>query len=284
MIVFLQAEGGGGGLNTVLQIAQIFLGSFLGNNPDYGAAITATYWGAWYNRDLLGNALVDSIKSVLHTLGQAIGVIVSGLGHIVNDILHGRLLQVLKDIQAMLKALGQIIAPLVAWLKELQRIQRQLQMQYLRQFIDMIQRARRILAIFRLLHLHFADKLDLYLAKLEGDVGAKWAKLLQHVNAIQSVLDQVIDPTLLLRPGNMLGSVGLMIGAVSAAVKGLSPSQLLCLPGPTTAQPFTEPWAATEARISTEMTTHTGTYAIYERNRDATLQQLAIDLGTAPLV
>jgi hypothetical protein len=277
-------EGGGGGLPGIIfgVISQLFGG--LQSTEDIIGAIQEAYGLAWYNTITGEQFLLDGIKSVIGVLGQVLGTIVAGLGHIITDILHGRLLKVLQDIVNLLKALGKILAPLLDWLKRLQQIQRQLQMQYLRQFIDIIQRVRKVLAIFRLLHLNFANKLDLYLAKLEGDVGAKWAKLIEHMNAIQSVLDQVIDPTLMLRPGGLLRSVGLMIGAVSAAAKGLSPSQLLCLPGPTYSAPLTQPWPVTETLLVNDMQHNTGDYAQFSDARNVALRNYAIDLGVAPLV
>ena len=277
-------EGGSGGLPGLIfgVISELFGG--LQSTQDIEGAIQTAYGLAWYNTITGEQFLHDAIKSLGDALGQVLKTVIDGLGHIISDILHLRLLKVLQDIINLLKAIGKILAPLIQWLKRLQQIQRQLQMQYLRQFIDIIQRIRKVLAIFRLLHLNFANKLDLYLAKLEGGIGAKWAKLIEHMNAIQSVLDQVIDPTLLLRPGGLLGSVGLMIGAVSAAVKGLTPAQLLCLPGPTYSSPVTQPWATTQAVLIDQMQHNTGDYRQFSAQRDAALNNYAIDLGVKPLV
>lgn len=225
----------------------------------------------------IGKALIDTSVKILEAIGQS-------LEHIIIDLLHGQILKVIQDIQQLFKTLKQILGPLIGILQKLQATRRQLQMQYLRQFIDLIQRVRHILAIFRILHLGFANKLDLYLAKLEGDIGAKWAKLIEHINAVDSVLDQIIDPSKMLRPGGLLGSLGLMMGAVSALIKGLSLTQLLCLPTATATPPNTVPWPVTQGTVIYNMQHNTGDYQQFHIARDNALRQYAIDLGVRPLV
>jgi hypothetical protein len=247
-------------------------------------AVGQVFEGAWQAIANFSSIIWGIAKQLINTAVQILEAIGKSLEHIIIDLLHGQILKVIQDIQQLFHQLGQILGPLITVLKRLQQIQRSLQMQYLKQFVDLIQRLRKIVAVFRLLHLNFANKLDLYLATLESDVGAKWAKLIAHINAVNSVLDQMIDPSKLLRPGGLLGSVGMMMSAVSGLIKGISLQNLLCLPALSTAGPVTQPWPVTQGVTISNMQSNSGDYRTYHDARDAALRQYAIDLGVRSLV
>lgn len=254
----------------------------LGNN-DIKVLQTAIN-NTWANLVESSVFLYNGLGFLSQAMDAAVLTVIKTVEHVIRDVIQGVLLKLVKAILDLLHKLHDLIAPMIAYLKKLQAIQRQLQIQYLRRFVDLIQRARRILVIFRLLHLSFANKLDAYLARLEGGVGAAFAKMVARLNVITNVLDTVLDPRLLLRPGHTLASVGGAIGAIQQAIGALGFRQLLCLPADNPAQSVIEPWAVTEIRTVTAIRHNTGDFAASRSGRDVALRQYAIDLGVQPLV
>jgi len=228
--------------------------------------------------------LFGGVGSIFGFFKSLFSIVLAGLVHIITDILHGNLKAVLQDITDLLHKLHELVGPIIAVLRRLQQIQRQLHTQAMRQLIDLIQRARKILVIFRLLHFGWAKKLDAYLVGFESDLARKWLNLVRHINQVTGVLDLILDPRGLLRPGHTLASIGAAIGAVQQAAGALGLRQLLCLPADTYAAPVLEPWAVTSGRLIAEIRTNTGDYAAAAARRDALLRQYAIDLGVTPLV
>jgi len=131
---------------------------------------------------------------VIDFLKKLGAVLLNGIGHILSDIIHGHLKAVLEDIQALLHALHNLFAPLIAWLRKLQAIQRQYQLQTMRRIVNLIQRARQILVVFRLLHLKFAQKLDNWLAGIEGKIITRELDIAKKTNEILGWVDFVTDP------------------------------------------------------------------------------------------
>jgi len=275
--------GGTGPSNVILQVLSGILG-LGGSQPDIQAAIEQAISFTYENVIAGEEFLFGDIAAIAGALKSVIGSVIGAIAHVISDILHGLLYKLLQQILALLHKLHDLLAPLIAWLKKLQAIQRQIQMQYLRKFVDLIQRARKILVIFRLLHLKFASKLDADLARIEGGVAGAFAKIIARQNAITGILDAALDPRVLLRPGNTLGSIGQGIGALQQAIGALGFGQLLCLPADNPAQPVTQPWLTTQTLLESDMRHNTGDYAVFHAARDNSLRQYAIDLGVNPLV
>lgn len=85
------------------------------------------------------------------------------------------------------------------WLDRFHQLQRQYQIQALRRIINLIQRARQILVIFRILHFKFAAKLDLWLQKIEGTITSHVFNLEKKTNEIITWIDLIFDPQALMR-------------------------------------------------------------------------------------
>ena len=232
-----------------------------------------------YNTILGESFLAGALNAIAQALLKWLAAIAGALGKIVSDIIHGRLAKLLADLIALIKAILGPIQRLIAWLQALQKLQRQYMLQWMRTYIDIVQRIRAILVPLRLLHVAWATKLDGDLAASESDLGSKIAKIIAHDNEVRSLLDTILDPTLLLRPGQHLAGVGTMIGAIHRAIGALTPGQLLCAVAPVAPAPLLEPWAQTSTRIMGEIQTNSGDYAIQRNLRDQTLQQYSFDLG-----
>lgn len=117
-----------------------------------------------------------------------------GLKEIVEDILHGHFLLALKHLRDLLSKLQEWAKKLKKWLDKLQRIQKQLQGKAFRDVINLIQRVRKILLVFRLLHLKFATKLDNWLARIEGKLIQRQLEYSRKTNEIIGWLDLILDP------------------------------------------------------------------------------------------
>jgi len=222
----------------------------------------------------LGGAL-DSLGNIIKAIGGALaGIAVAIFRH-------------LKDlIDAIWNWLKNLHNAIKAWILALQKIQKALnaaRAQQMRLLIDIVQRIRKILIPFRLLHLGFANKLDSYLVGIESDIGRHFAALTKYTNAIARVLDDLVDPRNLLRPGATLGSLGTMVGAIHGAIGAADVRTLFCLGPYSAASPLVAPWSATRITIFQEWSSGTGDYAAFKAQHDQALQQYATDLGTAPL-
>lgn len=262
-------------------LGQIFSQS--GAISDLARATDEVEQQAWANTINLAGFTYGLFGGVLNTLGSLVKTVAGALEHLVKDIIFGHLLALIKAIRDLLKHLHDLIAPLVKELQTLQRQYNQIVGKQMRRYLDLIQRVRKILVPFRLLHLGFAKKLDAKLVALESDIGAKWAHLIAHQNAVLGVLNAIVDPKQLLRPGHQLGSLGTMIAAVHGAIGAADLRQLFCLGPVSAATPLVAPWTMTKSRVTTDIATRSGDFAAFQAQRDDTLRSLANDLGTTPL-
>jgi hypothetical protein len=238
---------------------------------------------AWQNTLELGSFAYSALGGILGSLGNLIKGVADALGKLFGDVIWGVIKRLFEAIKNWILNLRNWIRAHVAVLQQIQKNLDRARSQYFRRIIDIVQRIRKILIPFRLLHLGFAKKLDNYLVGLESDIGQKWAKLIAHQNQVLGVLNDIIDPRNLLRPGNTLGSLGVMIAAVHGAIGAADVRTLFCMGPAVAAQPFVEPWPTTQARVMNEIATNSGDYAVYKAQRDQALRQYANDLGVTPL-
>jgi hypothetical protein len=234
---------------------------------------------AWSNTINFAGWTYGLFGDVVNTIGDAIKKIGSALEHLLKDIIFGHLLKLIQAIRDFLKHLHDLIAPLVKELQTLQRQYNQIVGKQMRRYLDLIQRIRKILVPFRLLHLGFAKKLDAKLVAIESDIGAKWAKLIAHENLVLGVLNAIVDPKQLLRPGHQLGSIGTMIWAIHGAIGAADVRTLFCMGPAVGAQPLVQPWATTSAVTLGEISSNSGDYAVAVAQRDQYLRQYEQDLG-----
>lgn len=117
---------------------------------------------------------------------------------------------------------------LAAWFEPVLRFLRKIREWYdifFKRFVEpilnSIQRIRAILHVFRILHLHFADGLDHWLARLEDKIIHNVLVLRQELNKISTILELLIDPELLLRRNPLIRSILRTIGDVFRGLRGL---------------------------------------------------------------
>jgi len=274
-------ETGGSGIPIIGPILDL-LGQLFGSASqvqELAQSVGQVEQAAWTNTIQLAGWAYGALSGIGAALGNLIKSLAALLAHIFGQVIWGFVKRLFEAIKNWITNLRNWIKVHVAALQQIQRNLDRARSQYFRKIIDIVQRIRKILVPFRLLHLGFARKLDLYLVGLEGDIGAKWAKLIQHQNAVLGVLNDIIDPRNLLRPGNTLGSVGLMVAAIHGAIGAADYRTLLCLSPSTAASPLVAPWSTTRVLIFHEWQTNSGDYAIAVAQRDQVLQQTGLDLG-----
>jgi hypothetical protein len=151
------------------------------------------------------NALVNVLVQILNFLYQGelgiFGFTQAGDSSIwrifktmVDNLFKLHVIKALKDLRDLYEKLARWVAKLKKWLDKLQKIQAQLQNKALKDFINLVQRIRKILLIFRLFHLKFAKKLDDWLAGIEGKLIRRVVDNQRKTNEIIAWLNLILDP------------------------------------------------------------------------------------------
>jgi hypothetical protein len=277
-------SNGDSGLSSIPILGPILdaLGNIFGGQSQVQGlanAVSQVEKAAWQNTLELGAFAYGALGGILGSLGDLIKGVASALEKLFGDVIWGVIKKLFEALKNWILNLRNWIKLHVATLQQIQKNLDKARSQYFRKVIDIVQRIRKILVPFRLLHLGFAKKLDSYLVTLEGDIGAKWAKMIAHQNLVLGVLDTIIDPRNLLRPGSTLGSLGAMIAAVHGAIGAADVRTLFCMGPAVAAQPLVAPWSTTKAVTLQQVQTRSGDYAMYLAQRDQASQQIEIDLG-----
>jgi hypothetical protein len=130
---------------------------------------------------------------------SGLGEVFKGLKEIVEQVFKAVVLAALRHLRDLIAKIQAWAKKLKAWLDKLQKIQRQLQVKAMRDVINLIQRIRQVLAIFRIFHFKWAQKLDAWLSNIEGTIIRNVTRLNRKVNEIITYLNILLDPEVLLR-------------------------------------------------------------------------------------
>ncbi len=149
-----------------------------------------------------------------------------------------------------------------------------------RKMLNLIQRVRRILVVFKLLHIGIAKKLDNFLARLEGRISTGVLKHLAKTNEIIRWVNLVADPRGLLHPGGQLASVGGILSAVRGALDALKPGEFNCVRGQVTGPGVpVRPWVQVSDQLLRESKDKTGDSAAVAAQFAQTLALFQQDIG-----
>lgn len=140
------------------------------------------------------NFLLGGIESTFGFSFEGLGQIWQGISKMMDRIWRAVVLAALKKLWSLYKTLLEWARKLKAWLDKLHALMKKYQMMYFRKVIQLIQRARKILTIFRFFHLKFAQKLDNWLATIEGKLAHYMILVAQKENQIISWVDFIVDP------------------------------------------------------------------------------------------
>jgi hypothetical protein len=140
------------------------------------------------------NFLFAGEQSIFGFSFASLSEVWNGLKKLTDAIFKNIVLASLTKLFDLYKKLKAWATKLKAWLDKLHAIMQRYQQMYLRQILQIIQRARKILVIFRFFHLKFAQKLDNWLATIEGKIAHYLILVAQKTNEIISWVNLIVDP------------------------------------------------------------------------------------------
>jgi hypothetical protein len=176
---------------------------------------------AWANTIQFAGWAYGLHAAELDLLGKQLDWLKKELAHIFHDLIWHHIVGILKAIWKQLTDKHSWLHRMIAWLQQLQRIQRQYQLQTLKRAIDLIQRVRKVLVVFRLFHLKFAQKLDSWLAGIEGKLIHGTFEIARKTNEILGWVNVIADPTGFHNAKWLWGSIGRDLSAFAAAARAL---------------------------------------------------------------
>lgn len=140
------------------------------------------------------NFLLSSDQGIFGFSFASLSEVWNGLKKLTDAIFKNIVLAALTKLYDLYKKLKAWATKLKAWLDRLHALMQKYQMMYFRKIIQIIQRARKILTIFRFFHLKFAQKLDNWLATIEGKITHYLLLVAQKENEVIAWVDFIVDP------------------------------------------------------------------------------------------
>lgn len=140
------------------------------------------------------NFLFSGEQSIFGFSFKSLGEVWQGLKKLQDTIFRSIILGTLTKLWNLYKKLAAWAQKLKGWLDKLHALMRKYQMLYFRKIIAIIQRARKILTIFRFFHLKFAQKLDNWLATIEGRIAHYLLLVAQKENEVIAWVNFIVDP------------------------------------------------------------------------------------------
>jgi len=140
------------------------------------------------------NVLFAGEQAIFGFTDTGLTHIFKGLKNLLDEVFHVWVVRGFHHLLDLFNKLRQWARKLKAFLEKLRRLQQLQQAQAFRRFINLIQRIRRVLLIFRIFHLKFAEKLDNWLAGIEGTLIRRFFFLESKLNEVIFWLDLIFDP------------------------------------------------------------------------------------------
>ena len=134
--------------------------------------------------------------------------------------LIGGILNALRSMHAWLEA---HLAPVIDFLKRVRAAMARYYNTYLRPMLTFLQHVRQYLAILSLLHIHIAQRLDAYLAKLQSKIIQSFYTITAAINTLTNILLALQDPEYLIKHPVLLLSIRRQIPALIHALTGRPP-------------------------------------------------------------
>lgn len=200
----------------LIDIVQIIL-QILGLGGDPLKPIREAVKTTWTNLVLSAGFLYNATRSVMVFLDKLIKIVVEGISHVISDIIHGHLLAVLKDLQAMFHAIHDLFAPILKFIAQVQAWYIKYIYRYVKMVEDIISRIRVVLSLFRLLGIKWAAKLDADLARIQGYLTTALQAIVGTLNTVSTWLTLITDPAGIIRKDFFTGTLFSSLGAVKRA-------------------------------------------------------------------
>ena len=125
---------------------------------------------------------------------DGLGIMLKDLKGLWDVVFKNVVLLMLNRLWDLYKKILAFAQKLKKWLDQLHALERQFQIQAFKQVINLMQRIRQILLVFRFFHLKFATKLDNWLGHLEGLMVLRHLQMVQKTNEIIQWLNLILDP------------------------------------------------------------------------------------------
>lgn len=170
--------GGGGGLGGIggwaagpIMFGADILVAILGSLFGFGGGVSAQDLNAAIGqlREQMSKA-VDILKRFSWTTAFALGALLQAFHDFWVGFMDQLLSLVKKIAHALARLFTEILPRLLEWMQKMQKRLDELYAKYVRPILDWIQFVRRYLAILRIFHIAWAQKLDDELVRIEGKI------------------------------------------------------------------------------------------------------------------
>jgi hypothetical protein len=181
-------------------------------------AIIAALVYLWQLLILVFQFLYNALVAIVNALIKVVQIVVRGFVHFFTTILPNFLQRLYQDYLDLKAKITAWLSPVLRILLRIRQLFQQYVLAPLLRTINLIQHIRQFLVIFRLLGFKWAARLDNYLTKIEQKLIQNTLVLQSWINLAISVLDLIIDPSMILRGNFLLASLLAFLGAVKRVV------------------------------------------------------------------
>lgn len=218
----------GGPTNPVGIIVSIleFIASLFGLGQNDTKVLQTAINNTYQNLVTTSTFMYNQLGFLTTSLGSIFGTIKDWL----DDLRWAVIVPIIEKIQQILDDittwLANILDPLITFIQALQKFWATFIQPYLKIILEVIQRARLVLAILKLIGVKWAAKLDADLQLLQSWITAVVQEITTVLNTISTTLGLMVDPTGILRrdffAGTLFSSLGALRQASSAGTDRVS--------------------------------------------------------------
>jgi len=145
------------------------------------------------------NAAIGDVYGAMSAFPVGISQIWQTIEAAWHDLWTGNFKGLLSDLVALIHEieadLKYILQPLINWIRFEKAWLDMLYNNVIKPLMNLIQRIRQTLVIFRLLHIGWATTLDQWLAQLEGRISQAFLQARQDINTLANWVNYIVDPT-----------------------------------------------------------------------------------------
>jgi hypothetical protein len=190
---------------------------------DAGAVATAINTALGYTTNVLTylKKTIDALFGALfRQLAGIFNTLLAWLKHL-RDTWFGKILSKLwTRAVAIYRAIHNLADKINKTLQQIKRIQDYYYDRIFKPIFDLIQRLRRVLAIFRLLHLRWAQRLDQDLANAETRLAKIFLDVRRELNRMADYINMILDPTGLYNAGVWVSTAARSITELASLLWG----------------------------------------------------------------
>jgi hypothetical protein len=181
-----------------------------------GAVIGIITTVAQYVIDLGGlafSSIESAVRFAVRGVGWLTGVLRSGFGDLVDGLgnvfgsIGDWLKNLYQDYQDFKDKLSDWFGPVIDFLKKVRQWYDLVWKKVVQPVLNILQRFRKVLAIFKFFHLKWAQQLDSDIAMIEGKIAQNFLRVRNYLNLATSWLQFVVDPLGALRRFPLLAGI-----------------------------------------------------------------------------